>query len=578
MRIRKKSPRSGKKSTYHKLRRIFLWIVIVLILLAGILVGISYYYGNHIVKKILIAYVSKSSNGLYGLTIKNLYFDLFTGNVNVSGLDLIPDTALYNQRQTTDTLSPMLIELHLAKLQVHGLDFPKLIRGKAIYIRKIVIGKPDVILIVKQPSLKHEKKESDPKMLSIPLPKGLESMHILEMQLNDGKLTVDNRSVFPAEKFFIPALNVKMTNILVDSVHKGLKRIFNSDDIRITLKGISTKTKDGMYTIMPGEIHLSTKISAIWIRNFHLKPNYSEKEFSKKLGYQIDRMDISIKKISLRRINLRKLIINHQFKAGLVTLDSLLVNDYRDKRIPMRPGFKPPMPQQALLKSIMYIKIDSVRLTNGKITYSEQVNDQPGMVFFDKMNGSVLNVTNDTLLVRKNTVLEVNVSMYLMGKGLLNTNLNIPLGAKKDAFTFSATLSKMDLKEINPMLTKLVPAEITSGKVVKMVIASVKADDNKAIGKMDFYYDDLTVKMNSKKEDLWSKIKTGAITVAANAFISKSNPGKDGSFTEGIIYFERDKQKSIFNFLWKSAFSGIKSTIGINKKEQQELKKAEKKK
>jgi hypothetical protein len=172
----------------------------------------------------------------------------------------------------------------------------------------------------------------------------------------------------------------------------------------------------------------------------------------------------------------------------------------------------------------------------------------------------------------------VNASANLMGKGLLNASLNIPLGAKKDAFTFSATLSKMDLREINPMLTKLVSAEITSGTLVKMVIASVNADDDKAIGKMDFYYNDLTIKMSSKKPDGWSKIKSGMINLAANTYVSNSNPKKNGTFTEGIIYFERDQHKSIFNFLWKSAFSGIKSTLNINKKEQKALKKAEKKK
>jgi hypothetical protein len=43
-----------------------------------------------------------------------------------------------------------------------------------------------------------------------------------------------------------------------------------------------------------------------------------------------------------------------------------------------------------------------------------------------------------------------------------------------------------------------------------------------------------------------------------------------------MIYFERDTHKSIFNFLWKSIFSGIKSTIGVNKDEQKEMKKEQK--
>jgi hypothetical protein len=63
------------------------------------------------------------------------------------------------------------------------------------------------------------------------------------------------------------------------------------------------------------------------------------------------------------------------------------------------------------------------------------------------------------------------------------------------------------------------------------------------------------------------------LNFAANAYVSSDNPTKKGKFTTGIIYFERDKQKSILNFLWKSVFSGLKSTMGINKEEQKAIKK-----
>jgi len=127
------------------------------------------------------------------------------------------------------------------------------------------------------------------------------------------------------------------------------------------------------------------------------------------------------------------------------------------------------------------------------------------------------------------------------------------------------------------MLTKLFPAEIISGKVEKMVMDSVEADDDKAIGRLDFYYQDLRIKMNPKDNTSWNNIKSKVMNLAANAYVSRQNPQK-GKFTQGIIYFERDKHKSLFNFLWKSTFSGLKSTMGINKKEQKELKKASKKK
>jgi len=43
------------------------------------------------------------------------------------------------------------------------------------------------------------------------------------------------------------------------------------------------------------------------------------------------------------------------------------------------------------------------------------------------------------------------------------------------------------MKEINTMVTKMVPAEITSGTIKKMVFANVKADNVKSAGRNGFF-------------------------------------------------------------------------------------------
>jgi hypothetical protein len=577
MKKRTKSKKTKKSSWIRRIRNILIGIILLIILVIGAASVYTYYRGNQLIRDYLTTTVAKSSKGIYSLEMKSLNLNIITGRINIRGFRLIPDTALYNKMAETDTLSPMLLAINIDKFLIRGFNLRQILLEKKLSIRKIEFTTPEVTVYIKQPSKKTEKAASNPNMLSIPLPKGLLAINIQRILLSDGKLTVLNEVKSPAEKFEIPSLNLEIKNVIVDSAHRGLKRIFNSDDIHLTLRGVQVKTKDGMYTIIPGEIGLSTQTSSFWINDLQVKPNYSNHDFSRKLGYQMDRMDITIKKIAVKYINLRQLLINHKFIAGMISVDGLSVDDFRDKRVPMRPDFKPALPQQALLASKMYIKIDNVKLTNGKVRYAEQVGNEPGYIFFDKMTGSIANITNDSNLVKAGTVMKVNASMYLMGKGLLNANLNIPLGEKNDAFTFSGTLSNLDMKEINTMVTKMVPAEITSGTIKKMVFANVQADNVKSKGRLALYYNDLTLKVTSKEDKTWSKIKSGVLGWAGNVYVRNDNPSQKGKFTEGMIYFERDTHKSIFNFLWKSIFSGIKSTIGVNKEEQKAMKKEQKK-
>ena len=554
------------------IRKIFFWFLAPVILLAGIVSAIGYFYYAGIIRDYVTATVEKESKGLYHAEIGKVYLNIIAGDMTLGSLSLVPDTALYRTRAPVDTLSPLLIGLRIKQVSVGGFQAVNALLHRNLMVSRIRFDKPEVTVFrMRMPSGagEAEKKEM---IMSVPLPPSLVSIGIKEFAIDNAEVELVDCTGDSITRMSFPACNVLVKNILVDSAHRGQKRLFNADDISVDLGSYSMRSKNGMNNISFGGIGLSTGTGEAYIRNFHLEPIYSKHDYSRKLGYQTDRMDIRISSVRLRRVNLRKLLFEGRLQAGLLEVDSLILDDYRDKRVQRRPGFRPPMPQDGIRSLKTYVRIDSVLLKNGMASYAEQTGEVPGTIFFDRMSALFTGLTNDSALLAAGLVSELKGTAYLMGKGKLDANIRFNFGNRQNSFTFSATLGPFDLAEINPMLSNLLPAKVVSGRLNKLVLPVVFANDDAAQGKIQFYYSDLSVSVLDTKHTTWSKIKTGVINFAANdLIINKDNPSRSGKVKTGIVYFKRDKEKGIINFLWKSTLSGLKSTMGFNSEAQKAM-------
>jgi len=558
--------------------KIMAGIVIFLMVISGGIFTVGYFYYGKIIRSAIIDFVKKESKGIYSADIGHLYINLLNGNLTIKELSLIPDTTIYRKHAGKGPLSPLLFDMKVKYFIVKDFQILEIIRQRKIDISVIQILSPEIIIYRMQtvPEQTTNDKKGD-KIMSVPLPRGLKAIAIKEILFKQGKLDYFDFSRDTVFHQSIPSCTISLKNVLVDSVHQGKRRLFNSDDISITVNGLSLKAKNGLNLISFDEIGLSTRQNTFYIKNFHLVPQFNRLDYARKSGFQTDRLEILIPMLRLSRLNIRQLIFEEKFRAGLLEIDGLVVDDYRDKRIPRKPGFRPSMPQDALRKMKNNLKIDTVILKNGKATYAEQVGEEPGTIFFNNMNATLTGLTNDSVIIQAGLVSELNGTAFLMGKGKMNINVKFRFGDKKNSFSYSALLGPMDLQAVNPMLTKLLPAEITSGKIRQLLVTEVNANDDVAKGKLVLYYNDLRMTLHSQKESAWNSIKTGLINFVANDFVvSDDNPTKSGKLKTGVILFHRDKEKGIINFIWKSVLSGLKSQMGFNTREQKEIKKLQK--
>jgi hypothetical protein len=237
-----------------------------------------------------------------------------------------------------------------------------------------------------------------------------------------------------------------------------------------------------------------------------------------------------------------------------------------------------PLPQQLLRDLKLPVNIDSVELNYGVVTYSEQTGETPGIVFFDRMHALATHITNDTATYHHGLTMTLEGSAWLMGKALLEASFHFPLSYAKDTFDFSAKIGELDLTDLNSIVVPLAPLKIKSGTEKKTIIQNVSANNDYASGSLEVYYNDLKIDFRRTESNFFKKWKSDLLTfVASDIVLPANNPGRDGKVKKGIVYWERNKNKGIFNYIWKSTWSGLKSSVGLNTKQQREIKRAEKK-
>lgn len=156
---------------------------------------------------------------------------------------------------------------------------------------------------------------------------------------------------------------------------------------------------------------------------------------------------------------------------------------------------------------------------------------------------------------------KVNVSAMFMGKGRLDTEFSFNLSKSNGDHRIKGRLGPLDLIELNTALVPLRAVSIRSGHIDKLTF-DIWLNNDVSDGRVQFLYKDL--KIDLLNEDQLARTGLGNIikSAIANTFIIKeNNPSGTNEVRMGSVHYEREKNRSIFNFWLNSILAGIKLTV-----------------
>ncbi|WP_341841827.1 hypothetical protein [Chitinophaga caseinilytica] len=542
------------------------WKIILFVAgaLAVALLAGGWYLGTHW-KKLLDAelrrYVTEGSDSLYTLAYGKIHLNVLTGSVAIDHVVLLPDSAVYDRLVHEQRAPEVLYNARLGRVQVTGLKIWRYFLHKEVDARSFRLRDPELTIV-------HDMRSNDTtprRSFYESVSRSIRNFRIGEIELaNTSLLFTQIRKDSSRKITKLGNLDVVLRNLAIDSISQNdLTRVLYAQDFTVGLRKWEYRTADSLYWMRLSNISFNAVAKQLTVASFQLDPRYSKSEFDKRIGTQKDRFQLTFNNIVADGVLLRH-ILQQEAVIRKASIDGGELHVYRNRGLPMPPGdLLGKFPNQLLMKLELPLRIDTLTAQGVQVSYSEvnPGNGQTGVVEFHQAGGTFRNITNVDSMVQKNPHATVDLHAILMRTGKLKAHFDFALGNDAGAFAVSGKLNDMDGREMNAATKPLGEVSIRSAKIRELEW-HIRGNERSAAGTLTMRYDDLKIDFLKDIVAKGKKRKKGLVSLIANLMvIQNENPSPGQPLRTAKPKFTRDPQKSFFNLVWKTIFTGIKETV-----------------
>ena len=540
----------------------FIIIAMLLVLVAGGLIFWNVYKYKLIKGKAKDA-VFESSHGLYTLHYDKINVDEAAGFLYVTNLTITPDTAMYRKMIADKTNPPLLMRLAIPELRITGVKTPQAALSKKIEGRRVEINNADVSFYFAKghPDTAKEKQEMYQQILGSLKLIQVDTVDIVKASLSFIDIRNDKKMIEAAD------ISILLRDVLVDSLHSNDdNRFFFAKQVHVKADNGIVRNKQGSYVYRFNGINFSSVEKAFTVSEIKIEPLLNEAAIAKFSKVQKDRFNFTFNGIALKNINLPQLM------QSSVIADELLIKQssfkiYRDLSYPRdkkeRIGT---FPHQLLMDMPVSVSVRKIILDNAFIEYKEKnaKSNYSGKVQFDHASATIDNVTNMDAEVKRNKNCVLNFNASFLDMAAVRARINMLLGDPHGKFSVNGSLDGFDASNLNVLLEPMALARIDKGRIKKLDF-DLACYDHGIDGKLTMLYDDLKVSLLKKDSTDNTLQKKDLASFVANLLVKNANPLRKQDIRVADIHYQRDTQRSFFNLIWKSIFTGAKESVGIKK-------------
>ncbi len=335
-------------------------------------------------------------------------------------------------------------------------------------------------------------------------------------------------------------------------------------DVVVAAHDIDLRLPTSQYEIHCRLLRLSVADSAIVVEGVQLHPSGDDGQFFAESKFRRTRFRVSVPYARVAGLACFDILEAKTYRCRSAQLQDLFLDVLIDKdKSSARDTSPPPMPGEMLSSINGALRIDSLMIMNGRLRYAEQfvVGAKPALITLDSMDVLALGIDNqrDTA-----AAMIVHAEGTFMKAGSMRVLMTIPDVSADVSMQYSGSLSKMDLRALNPFLEPAEQQRITAG-VLQSSTFAINVSSGHASGIVHANYRGLVLAAINKKTGSEKGFADGMASFIANTFkIHGTNePDKSGESKTGTVKYVRQNGDPFFRFVWFALRSGVGDLVGF---------------
>jgi hypothetical protein len=332
---------------------------------------------------------------------------------------------------------------------------------------------------------------------------------------------------------------------------------------KVRAEEIVLLSPESPYEFRCKRLAVSVPDSAMTVEGLKVHPLGDDEQFFAKSKFRETRMRLVVPYAGLTGLACLELLQGSSYRARSAHVHNpffdFLVN--KDKFNVKEPS-SPLMPNEVLSSFKGILRIDSLRVMNGGVKYSErfEVGRTPAVITFDSLQVSAEGLSNHG---GPGAMFVIHAKGNIADAGKMNVLMSIPIASPKCSFQYSGSLGKMDLTAFNSFVEVSDQMRIKAG-VLEGVTFEINVDSGYAGGNVRGIYRDLTFASINKQTGSEKGLANGITTFVANSFMVRgANPDATGSMKIGVVKYLRARDDPFIRFAWFALRTGALDVVGM---------------